>query len=46
MNEHVLNNHYVVNKHEFRDKIFQFITIILFHISGSLKQEINDDFRY
>uniref|UniRef100_UPI0036DBA212 transposase n=1 Tax=Photorhabdus sp. RM323S TaxID=3342828 RepID=UPI0036DBA212 len=45
MNEHVRNNRYFANKHEFRDKVFKFLTTTLPDIADSLMSRINDHFQ-
>ncbi len=45
MNEHVRNNRYFANKHEFRDKVFKFFTTTLPDIADSLTSRINDHFQ-
>ncbi len=45
MNEHVRNNRYFADKHEFRDKVFKFFTITLPDIADSLTSRINDHFQ-
>ncbi|WP_350305387.1 transposase [Photorhabdus viridis] len=45
MNEHVRNNRYFADKHEFRDKVFKFFTTTLPDIADSLMSRINDHFQ-
>ncbi|WP_449591203.1 IS630 family transposase [Photorhabdus tasmaniensis] len=45
MNEHVRNNRYFADKHEFRDKVFKFFTTTLPDIADSLTSRINDHFQ-